>query len=99
MEIITVTGGNALSLTGADSLITRYLQNIDVKPKSKDTYRKALKQFVNWITANGGEVTEKSDILAYKSHLTETYKAPTVAAYITAVRGFYKWLEAEKIAP
>lgn len=96
---LTLTGSNTLSLIGADSLITRYLQNIDVKPKSKDTYRKALKQFVNWITANGGEVTEKSDILAYKSHLMETYKAPTVSAYITAVRGFYKWLEAEKIAP
>jgi site-specific recombinase XerD len=94
-----VSENQSIILSGTSSLVIRYLNSLDVKPKTKDTYRKALKQFTAWITLNRGEVTQKADILAYKAYLISTHSAATVSAYITAVKGFYKWLEAENIAP
>lgn len=91
---------NAHEMTcNSEDIIVKYLNSIDVKPKSKDTYRKALKQFVKWITTRGSEQLERADILDYKAFLMANYSASTVSAYLTAVKGLYKWLEAEKICP
>lgn len=83
---------------GAD-LINRFLDNADVKPTTKNTYRKALKQFNSFITERGIAQTEKAHILQYKAYLTANYSASTVSAYLTAVKQFYSFLESEKIYP
>ena len=86
---------------GWTEITEKYLANLDVKPRSKETYRKALKQFGEWITARNGanRPPERADILAYKEHLRANYSASTVSAYLTAVRGLFIWLEAEKKYP
>lgn len=84
---------------GSGDIITRFLASLDVKPKTKDTYRKALKQFIKFIEARGTQQTERADIIDYKAYLMANYSASTVSAYITAVKSLYKWLEAEKIYP
>ena len=33
---------------GWTEITEKYLANLDVKPRSKETYRKALKQFAEW---------------------------------------------------
>lgn len=54
-----------------EDIINRYLSLINVKPKSKDTYRKALKQFTKWIAeARATKQIEHMDILEYKSFLS-----------------------------
>lgn len=81
----------------SEKALTEYIKTLDVKPKSKETYLKALRVFANW---NGGTIpTNRADILAYKDYLVNNYKASTVNAYITALKGFYSYLEAEGICP
>ena len=80
-----------------EQVITEYIKNIDVKPKSKETYVKALRVFFRW--NNGIMPMHRSEIIAYKKHLTDNYSASTVNAYITAVKGLYLFLEAEGICP
>lgn len=80
--------------------VNKYLDNLDAKPKTKETYRKALKQFFIWMHSNQtGANPERSDILAYKEYLRGNFSASTVSAYLSAVRGLFAWLEAEKIYP
>lgn len=90
---------NAIALRGRADIVHEYIGTLDVKPKSKDTYRKALKQFMSFITDNAIERPTRADILAYKEHLLCTYKACTVSSYLTAVKGLFVYLEAEKIYP
>ncbi|PKM60721.1 MAG: integrase [Firmicutes bacterium HGW-Firmicutes-4] len=86
--------------TGYFDIFEKYLASLDIKPRSKDTYRKSLKQFMNFINSRVSQ-TEicRTDILAYKTYLLDNYAANTVSTYITAVKGFYAYLEAEKISP
>ncbi len=82
-----------------ENIIEQYIASLDVKPKSKETYRKALKQFIEFIETRGTAQPTRADILAYKSYLIEKYTACTVSSYLTAVKGLYTYLEAEKISP
>lgn len=94
-ELQTVT----TALTANDQLLERYINSLDVKPKTKETYKKALRQFFKWQEENQAGQIDRADILSYKAYLMEKYAAATVSAYITAVRGLFAWLEAEKIYP
>lgn len=87
------------ALTENAQILERYIKNLDVKPKSKETYRKALRRFFAWVEETRRTDLSRADILCYKEFLTAKYTASTVSAYIVAVRGFFKWLEAEKIYP
>ena len=88
---------NITPVIDCDSAISEYVKTLDVKPKSKETYTKALRVFFNW--NNGVIPTHRADILAYKQHLTNSYSASTINAYITAIKGFYAFLEAEGYCP
>lgn len=80
-----------------EEAIAQYTKSLDAKPKTKETYAKALRVFFAW---SGNTVpTERAQIIAYKEHLVANYKATTVNAYITAIKGFYSFLEAEGICP
>lgn len=81
------------------NIIERYITSLDVKQKSKDTYRKSLRAFMLWMEAEGIMQPQRADILAYKAYLMGHYKACTVSTYLSAVRGLYTFLEAEKITP
>lgn len=81
------------------ALIKQFIDNLDVKPKSKETYTKALKQFMQYIELNGITEPTRQDILAYKQHLIDNHKAGTVSSYLTAVRALFVYLESEKIYP
>lgn len=80
-------------------VIAEYLKNIDVKPRTLETYRKALKQFEQWITLYTGNIRppQKADIIAYKNHLIQNYTDNTVTSYIVAIKGLFKWLASEGI--
>jgi integrase/recombinase XerC/integrase/recombinase XerD len=93
-QIESITSGINLKL-----IVDQFLRSLDVKEKSLDTYRKALKQFINWISHNSIEVVVREHILAYKNYLLQNYSAATVSVYITAVRRLYSYLESEAICP
>lgn len=81
------------------NILEMYLASLDVKPKTKETYKKALNRFMKWIKDNNIVQPTRADILSYKGYLLDNYTACTVSSYLTAVKGFYIYLEAEKISP
>lgn len=78
-------------------IITAYLDSQDLKPKSKETYKRSLKAFTNYLTANNITRATKIDILNYKTYLMSEYKPATVSAYLVAIKGLYRYLESEGI--
>ncbi len=83
-------------------IIAGFLDNQDVMDSTKMSYSRSLKQFFKWIEANDlqlGQLTQ-NDLTRYRADsLAQGRSSLTVAAYITAVRLFYVWLEAQKLYP
>lgn len=92
------SGGLALS-ADASSFIERFLLEADVAPTTKETYRKALKQFFVWYEAQDLSSVTRADVLAFKNAKLARIQASTVGAYLSAIRSFFKWLESEKLHP
>lgn len=77
----------------APQIIEAWQSELDVRPRTKEGYERALRQYVEWMDGRGlglGDAT-RADILAYRDHLAETYGASTVKAYMVPVRGLYRW--------
>lgn len=81
------------------SAYTRYLNYLDAKPATVETYTKNLRQFFQWIAGNGIKNPQREDILAYRDYLRSRYKSTTVQSYISAVRQFFTWTELENLYP
>lgn len=82
-----------------NELIDAYCASLDVKEKSRQTYKKGVLNFADWTREQGIATVTRADILAYKVHLQGVYSACTVSCYMTAVKSFYTYLEAAKISP
>lgn len=80
-------------------LFTRWTSYIDAKPKTVETYTRAIRQFFLFIGVNGITQPTREDIIAYRESLKETRKPTTVQAYIQAVKLFFQWTEQEGIYP
>ncbi len=95
----TTTG--ALSLSQSEYLIHEFLTSLDVSAKTRDTYHRALKQYLSFLDHEGVRLNETSrnTVIAYKQELELSKKATTINAYLTAVRSFYTYLESVKYYP
>ena len=85
-----------------DSLIDSFISDQDVKQSSKDLYRRTFKQYINWTREQGLQLSEiaRPQILQYKENLLASgMSSLTIGSYITAVRRFYEWAEANKYYP
>ena len=87
-----------------ESLIDRFIDGIDAKEQSKDTYRRQIKPFIVWLSSNRSFETLQQlnyiDIRNYRNHLVACGKSSyTVSGYLSAVRKFFGWLELNKIFP
>ena len=83
---------------GADSFL-RWVNYLDAKPKTIQTYTRAIKQFYYYLQANGISRPEREDIIAYRESLREDKKPATIQSYIQAVKLFFQWTEQEGIYP
>lgn len=86
-------------MNGKDEVLESFYSSLDVKLKTKETYRKAINNYFKWLEHTGRQGSNRTDIIAYKEHLAQNYKAATVSAYLTAVRSFYRYLETIKQFP
>jgi len=81
-------------------LISEFLQWQDIKPASKSTYRRAIRQFLDYIGLDGLNGIESKDIIRYKEHLKSSGKSPyTVSNYLAVVRIFFDWTESRGYCP
>lgn len=90
-------------------LVDEFINAQDVRDSSKQTYKRALKQFMLFIDEAGimtqfasGTRREffREDILNYKRHLETLELSPyTVSSYLVVVRKFFAWCESMKLYP
>jgi integrase/recombinase XerC/integrase/recombinase XerD len=89
---------------GLEALVASFIQAQDVSPGSRATYSRLLKQYIVWLeeTGRAGDPwsLRREEILNYKDWLKVSGKTPLSGnSYLTAVRKFYRYLEAERIYP
>ncbi|WP_180057804.1 tyrosine-type recombinase/integrase [Acinetobacter sp. YH12090] len=98
-HVITISQSSsqlAISSLSPD-LYINFLSFLDVKEKTVDTYRKALKRLFHYFMENRITRPIRSDLIAFRDELKTTCKASTVKTYLTATRLFFRWLEQEGI--
>ena len=85
-------------------LIDMFIKAQDVAQSSRETYRREMKKFMDWLENTDRvmelQMLEREDILEYKRYLQEQDFSPaTVSGYLTAVRKFFSWLESKHVHP
>lgn len=86
-----------------DAVVELFLQQQDCKESSRALYRRTLRQFFAWVRRTGRMLNamNRADILQYRDGIISGAamedgkgRSPlTAAAYLTAVKLFYTWLE------
>jgi len=85
-----------------EDLVDSFINSQDVKLSSKLLYRRTLKQYFNWVDKKSYLLSEiaRPQLLEYKEELLLSgMSSLTVGSYITSVRRFYEWTEANKFYP
>lgn len=85
-----------------EDLVNNFINSQDVKQSSKLLYRRTLKQYFNWVDKKQYLLSEiaRPQLLEYKDELLLSgMSSLTVGSYITSVRRFYEWTEANKFYP
>ena len=85
-----------------EEMVDRFIASQDVKESSKLLYRRTLKQYFNWVDKKSYLLSEiaRPQLLEYKEELlSSNMSSLTVGSYITSVRRFYEWTEANKFYP
>ena len=99
MDIVKVAQEIVVAFQRTEEIVDMFIQSQDVKQSSKQLYRRTLKQYFNWVDARGYLLKDitRAHILEYKeSLLSSAMSSLTVGSYITSVRRFYEWTEANK---
>jgi len=103
MEIVKIAQEiTTVSPQRIEELVDAFINSQDVKQSSKLLYRRTLKQYFNWVEIKGYLLSEiaRPQLLEYKEELLNSKKSSlTVGSYITSVRRFYEWTEANKFYP
>lgn len=83
-----------------DELVAEFTKAQDVRESSRETYRKGLKKFLQWLKARGITSPSRETILTYRDELRESgLSACSVSSYGQAVSNFFSWLEATRGLP
>lgn len=83
-------------------LVDNFINSQDIKQNSKMLYRRTLRQYFIWIEKKGYSLSNitRVELLNYKEELLHSgMSSLTVGSYISSVRRFYEWAEAEKFYP
>ena len=96
-----ITPVSTLAPASGGDIWSAYLSELDASPKTAETYQRALRQYAAWLDSEGVGPLEatRETIISYRSNLEAVKKAATVNCYLTAVRSFYRWLEARRVYP
>ena len=102
MNSLTVVQRNELTNSqtiGAD-LFNRFISFLDAKPKTIETYTRALRQLFNYFSFNGITQPQREDIIAFREELKASgHKPTTIQNYIVATKLFFSWTAQEGLYP
>ncbi|MDR1643322.1 MAG: site-specific integrase [Clostridiales bacterium] len=90
--------GGLTQREASDKLAEQFLRSLDIMPKSRETYRKSINRYLDWLGDKDPITAERDDILDFKDDMMERSSPYTVSCYMTIVRGFYAHLEKEGLA-
>ena len=85
-----------------EALVDSFIRSQDIMVSSKNLYKRTLKQYFNWVSTSTYLLNElaRPQLLEYKGYLlASNMSSLTVGSYITSVRRFYEWTEANKYYP
>lgn len=102
MNLVSLEQGAIVTTQRLEELLDSFIEAQDIKPNSKQLYRRTLKQYFNWLSRKGYRLSEvaRPQIIEYKEDLLHSGKSSlTTGSYITAVKLFYEWTEANKYYP
>lgn len=102
MNEITIVNKNEIATAPTISAETlgAFIEYLDAKPKTVETYTRALRQLYNYLAVNGITRPQRGDIIAYREELKASgHKPTTIQNYITATKIFFAWTEQEGIYP
>lgn len=104
MEVVVKTAQDLVTVSPLriEELVDSFIASQDVRQSSKLLYRRTLKQYFNWVTKKSYLLSEiaRPQLLEYKEDLLASgMSSLTVGSYITSVRRFYEWTEANKFYP
>lgn len=98
MKTLTTMNAYPAQISGVNiNLLDRWEAFNDVGQKSKDTYRRAIKQLFSFLADKEINAPTREDIIEWRDKLRAEKKPSTVQAYLTAVKLFFRWLEQEEI--
>jgi len=113
MDDLILSGQTLPEITkdGFNAVVELFLSLQDIKPSSKETYRKSLHKFGSWVESRGKDLARltRADILEYSEYLLQgdhqdkndpgRVSVNTTASYLVSLRKFYEFCESEKIYP
>lgn len=103
MKALTRITPNQVQVDNVSHLILeRFIASQDVKPSSRELYRRTLNQFFVWLEKTELQLNTltRAEIIKYKEDLlARGMSSLTVGSYLTVVRKFFEWSEANKLYP
>lgn len=99
LVVMNIRGELAEQQSFNTELFVRWTSYIDAKPRTVETYTKAIKQFFVYMSENGIRNPQREDIVAYRDFLKLEHKPTTVQSYLAAVKLFFQWTEREGLYP
>ena len=75
-------------------LIHDFINSLNRRPTTKETYRKALMEYSKWLGNKSPIGLNSNDIQRYKDYISsKNLSTSSISAYLTAVRRLYDYLE------
>ena len=97
---LAVTGSQGLTQQrGLEELNARFIAYLDVKPRTVETYGKALRTFFSYMAENGITRPTRETVIAYRDSIRARLKPSTVQTYIITLRLFFAWTAQEGLYP
>lgn len=95
MNALTLNGNNSLVNTPVvnEDILDSFIAYLDASPRTVQTYSRAIKQFLKYLSDRGITQPTREDIITFREELKENHKASTVQNYIVAVRLLFQWAE------
>lgn len=100
MNTLVTTQQAVQSTDHVEGLIQRFTAEQDVKPASRQLYRRTLRRFFAWLNGRQLSTVTRAEIVQYRDELLASgMSVLTVSSYLTSVRRFYEWTEAHRLYP